>query len=153
MSNIPESVQEPAPVVFTSWKEIAAYLGRGIRTVQRWELLLGLPVHRPNLKAKGIVRASKKELDLWVASQWSPAPSKTPKEAAKNSVCALHRNIETARQLRQKHVELILQLHNSLHAVSESCKQWTEHVRQKPLTNVYVEPQRSAAAAASSQQN
>ena len=29
-----------------SWKEIAAYLGRGIRTVQRWEREEGLPVHR-----------------------------------------------------------------------------------------------------------
>ena len=29
-----------------SWKEIAAYLGRGIRTVQRWERDEGLPVHR-----------------------------------------------------------------------------------------------------------
>jgi hypothetical protein len=29
-----------------SWKEIAAYLGRSIRTVQRWEREEGLPVHR-----------------------------------------------------------------------------------------------------------
>src|SRR5207249_9472999 len=29
-----------------SWKEIAAYLGRGITTVQRWEQKEGLPVHR-----------------------------------------------------------------------------------------------------------
>ena len=30
-----------------SWKEIAAYLRRDIRTVQRWEKQEGLPVHRP----------------------------------------------------------------------------------------------------------
>jgi hypothetical protein len=29
-----------------SWKEIASYLGRGVRTVQRWECEEGLPVHR-----------------------------------------------------------------------------------------------------------
>jgi hypothetical protein len=29
-----------------SWKEIAAYLQRDIRTVQRWERLNGLPVYR-----------------------------------------------------------------------------------------------------------
>ena len=29
-----------------SWKVIAAYLGRGVRTVQRWERDEGLPVHR-----------------------------------------------------------------------------------------------------------
>ena len=29
-----------------SWKEIAAYLNRGVRTVRRWEEEEGLPVHR-----------------------------------------------------------------------------------------------------------
>ena len=29
-----------------SWKEIATYLGRGVRTAQRWEREEGLPVHR-----------------------------------------------------------------------------------------------------------
>jgi DNA-binding transcriptional regulator YiaG len=29
-----------------SWKEIAAYLKRGARTVQRWEREERLPVHR-----------------------------------------------------------------------------------------------------------
>jgi len=36
-----------------SWKEIAAYLKRDVRTVRRWEHAEGLPVHRhshrPNL--------------------------------------------------------------------------------------------------------
>ncbi len=29
-----------------SWKKIAAYLDREVRTVQRWEKKEGLPVHR-----------------------------------------------------------------------------------------------------------
>src|SRR5579864_8507565 len=29
-----------------AWKDIAAYLRRDIRTVQRWEKSLGLPIHR-----------------------------------------------------------------------------------------------------------
>ena len=29
-----------------SWKQIAAHLGRDIRTVRRWEVTEGLPVHR-----------------------------------------------------------------------------------------------------------
>src|SRR4051812_44515354 len=32
--------------VLQSWKEIAHYVNRGVRTVQRWEALFGLPVHR-----------------------------------------------------------------------------------------------------------
>ncbi len=31
-------------MVLNSWKEIACYLGRGVRTVQRYERDLGLPV-------------------------------------------------------------------------------------------------------------
>jgi len=39
------------PAVLTSWKEIAAYFGIGVRTVQRWERQFGLPVER--LQEKG----------------------------------------------------------------------------------------------------
>ncbi len=34
------------PDLLNSWKEIAAYMGRGVRTVQRWERDLALPVRR-----------------------------------------------------------------------------------------------------------
>jgi hypothetical protein len=40
-----------------SWKEIAAYLKRGVRTVQRWERTSGLPVHRLELDRQGSVFA------------------------------------------------------------------------------------------------
>src|SRR5512147_88230 len=63
--------------VFTSWKEIASYLGKGVRTVQRWEAQFGLPVQRPNARAKGIVRASRDELDRWIATRWSSRSTKT----------------------------------------------------------------------------
>lgn len=50
-----------------SWKEIAAYLKRGVTTVQRWERTEGLPVHRlPHSKA-GSVYAFRRELDEWWA--------------------------------------------------------------------------------------
>ena len=48
-----------------SWKEIAAYLKKGVRTVQRWEQLNGLPVHRLGLDRRGSVYAYKNELDEW----------------------------------------------------------------------------------------
>jgi hypothetical protein len=54
------------PNVLSSWKEIASYVGRSIRTVQRWERELGLPVHRPNGKTDGVVIALPAELDAWV---------------------------------------------------------------------------------------
>src|ERR1051326_7027499 len=52
--------------VLNSWKEIAAYLGRGVRTVQRWEQELGLPVRRPRGKSRSAVIAFKPELDQWL---------------------------------------------------------------------------------------
>jgi TolB-like protein/Flp pilus assembly protein TadD len=48
-----------------SWKEIAAYLKRDVRTVQRWEKSEGLPVHRHLHNVRGSVYASTSELDLW----------------------------------------------------------------------------------------
>jgi hypothetical protein len=54
------------PDVLNSWKEVAAYLGRGIRTVQRWERELGLPVRRPRGKSRSAVIAFKTELDRWL---------------------------------------------------------------------------------------
>jgi DNA-binding beta-propeller fold protein YncE len=46
-----------------SWKEIAAYLHHGVRTVQRWERN-GLPVYRHPVL--GTVHAFKSELDAWM---------------------------------------------------------------------------------------
>jgi Tol biopolymer transport system component len=52
-----------------SWKEIAAYLGRGIRTVQRWEQEEGLPVHRLAHEKRGSIYARREELDAWWESR------------------------------------------------------------------------------------
>jgi TolB-like protein len=48
-----------------SWKEIAAYLRREVRTVQRWEKSASLPVHRLQLEKQSAVYAYKSELDIW----------------------------------------------------------------------------------------
>jgi len=48
-----------------SWKEIAAYLHRGVRTVRRWEKEEGLPVRRHNHLRLGSVYAYKPEVDAW----------------------------------------------------------------------------------------
>lgn len=48
-----------------SWKEIASYLGREVRTVQLWEKREGLPIHRHIHKQLGSVFAFRSELDAW----------------------------------------------------------------------------------------
>lgn len=55
--------------VLSGWKEIAKYLGMGLRTVQRYELQLSLPIRRPAVKSCGLVVAFKEELDAWVNSR------------------------------------------------------------------------------------
>lgn len=52
----------------TSWKEIAQYVGKGVRTVQRWEQILELPVHRPRARNRGMVLAAPEEIDAWLVS-------------------------------------------------------------------------------------
>jgi tetratricopeptide (TPR) repeat protein len=47
------------------WKAIAAYLGRDIRTVQRYEMLEHLPVHRLEHQRQGSTYAFRSELDEW----------------------------------------------------------------------------------------
>jgi Tol biopolymer transport system component len=48
-----------------TWKEIAAYLKRDVRTVQRWEKTEGLPVRRHLHAKSATVYAHRAELDLW----------------------------------------------------------------------------------------
>jgi hypothetical protein len=49
----------------SGWKEIANYLRKGTRTVQRYERKFGLPVRRPAGKPWGSVLATRGELDAW----------------------------------------------------------------------------------------
>jgi TolB-like protein/Tfp pilus assembly protein PilF len=49
-----------------SWKEIAACLGRSIKTCQRWEQEFDLPVHRLAGAPRSRVSALREELDNWM---------------------------------------------------------------------------------------
>jgi TolB-like protein/tetratricopeptide (TPR) repeat protein len=73
LSDIPSSGATPGPEgsplpgkKLDSWGEIASYLGREVRTVQRWERTEGLPVHRHEHKKKSTVYAFTGELDAWI---------------------------------------------------------------------------------------
>ena len=52
-----------------SWKAIAAYLGRDVTTVQRWEKREAMPVHRHLHDKRGSVYALPQELDAWLKSR------------------------------------------------------------------------------------
>jgi tetratricopeptide (TPR) repeat protein len=67
-----------------SWKEIAAYLGRDVRTVQRWEQTQGLPVHRHRHSRLSTAYAFKSELDAW----WHNRPEGASNAAGGSAVGA-----------------------------------------------------------------
>jgi TolB-like protein/tetratricopeptide (TPR) repeat protein len=66
-----------------SWKEIAEYLKRSVRTVRRWETEESLPVHRHVHQSGGTVYAFKSELDAWLASR-TPLASSSSEEQSSN---------------------------------------------------------------------
>jgi hypothetical protein len=57
------------PNILTSWKEISQYLGKGVRTVQRWEREAGLPVRRRDNALRNTVLAIPDELDEWARTR------------------------------------------------------------------------------------
>lgn len=57
------------------WKEIAFFLNRGIRTVQRWERAEGLPIHRHHHSKRGTVWAHATEIRAWVTARESRSVS------------------------------------------------------------------------------
>lgn len=57
------------PKILTSWKEIAQYVGKAVRTAQRWELDFGLPVRRPPGNNQHAVVAIPEEIDVWLRSR------------------------------------------------------------------------------------
>ena len=71
-----------------SWKGIAAYLGRHVTTVRRWEKQEGLPVHRHVHAKLGSIHAFSTEVDAWfegrratdaeVSEALSPEAAPTP---------------------------------------------------------------------------
>jgi hypothetical protein len=78
---IDKIVQRPEQgmLVLNSWKEIATYMGRGVRTVQRWEAKLSLPVHRVGASYRSPVIGFGHELDRWLSvTALSPAASAIP---------------------------------------------------------------------------
>jgi len=99
--------------VLSGWKDIANYLGKGVRTVQRYESELKLPVHRPSGKPRGSVLATKTELDQWILAsptgKISTPPAKKPATRSKHSERSLRKAlyemeilIDEAKQLRSE---------------------------------------------------
>jgi len=66
-----QTARETSSRELGSWKEIAAYLNRTIRTAQRWERLERLPVRRHIHRRASTVFAYKAEIDAWLKKRTS----------------------------------------------------------------------------------
>jgi len=65
VTSSPETQPDSRGRRLESWKEIAAYLGRDVTTVRRWEKREGLPVYRLQHSKLGSIYAYTSELDAW----------------------------------------------------------------------------------------
>jgi hypothetical protein len=94
-----------APQCLHTWKEIAGYLDCGVRTVQRWEEQLALPVRRADGKNRSHVLAIRSEIDEWLKSTFSALRVNAPRRTTGDN---LERKI--SRQIRRdsKLSELVL---------------------------------------------
>jgi hypothetical protein len=110
-------------VTLSSWKEIAEYLDRGVRTVQRWEQDLDLPVHLIGKGKRSPVYATTSELNFWMATSEAareqklhykplPAPSRHSKPIDDSrrllmSVHELSRKLAEASVRQHKQAEIL----------------------------------------------
>ena len=78
-SKMPLTAREAHYHRLDSWKEIAQFLNRDVRTVQRWEQTGGLPVHRVVQEGhkRSSVYAFESELAAWLGPDaTNPLPQK-----------------------------------------------------------------------------
>jgi tetratricopeptide (TPR) repeat protein len=97
-----------------SWKEIAAYLRREVRTVQLWEKNEGLPIHRHFHKRLGSVYALRSEINSWLhRASRSPrdpeAELRAPVRAGNEiAICSLRVDSQVVGQEQQRLCEVLV---------------------------------------------
>lgn len=117
----------PKSDVLNSWKEIASYLGRGVRTVQRWEHDLAMPVRRPRAKSRSAVIALPAELDAWLRTApqhelEAPLKPSAPQAGHAADLSTAERLRRQCHELREHHRALMVNLMESLETLQNSMK-------------------------------
>jgi hypothetical protein len=111
--------------LLTCWKDIAKYLGKSVRTVQRWEENFGLPVLRPNgTRRKSAVVAQIRDLDAWLAGQWSGRTNGKKQDGKPaERIVGINDLIKRSQELRSAHVALMEETSVALEILVESFNQ------------------------------
>ncbi len=99
-----------SPSVLNSWKEIASYMNRGVRTVQRWEHELRLPVHRIGKSRRSPVYALVPEIKFWLTTldaETRPETQLKIVHSQPDSGKTKHSALQTSHQLIAQSRELV----------------------------------------------
>jgi CRISPR/Cas system-associated endoribonuclease Cas2 len=107
--------------ILNGWKDISNYLGKGVRTAQRYEREAGLPVRRPS-GGSGSVLATKAELDAWLDATPLRQAFRLKTRSSDAVFKELQRSIEEGRQLRQQMKALRNELHRSIELLRASIR-------------------------------
>lgn len=106
--------------VLTTWKEVARYMGKGVRTVQRWERDFGLPIRRPpGVRNRRAVLVLTADLDVWIALQCARGRRNMTAEDEEQPCATLHDRMQTAVALRIANRLLLNEIHIAMEALQQ----------------------------------
>ena len=135
--------------VLSGWKDIANHLGKGVRTIQRYERTLGLPIRRPGGKSNGSVIATKAELDAWVIASPLREAFRLPERSVDQAtlLAEFRRNVQETHRLREESAELRAEVKTSLESLQKNLLSALPQQDQAPrlLANVLAfDPEKKA---------
>jgi hypothetical protein len=125
--------------VLSSWKDIARYMGKGVRTVQRWERHFGLPVRRPNgALHKSAVLLDRSDLDAWLATRFSSRADVKSIAMAKDQPAGsprtlLRERMQLAQELRAANHALTQEICESIRLLTQRCDRLSSQTLQAGL--------------------
>jgi hypothetical protein len=132
------------PQFLSGWKDIANFLGKGVRTIQRYEREQGLPVRRPAGKDRGSVVAVVAELEGWVKA--SPIREvfqlRNTTLQSPSAALAIRSGVSELITLREQMAQLRSELHESVARLHKSVlllQGEMDRERSKPLSAAHMQ--------------
>jgi hypothetical protein len=116
------------------WKEIGSYLGRTVRTAQRWEAQLEMPVHRPATRKRTAVIAYPHQLNSWLVRNCGHLDSYESQEKIDSPADIATLN-EKLLRLQREAAQLALEIQRALGETPRLVGTGStdqDHVRQHP---------------------
>lgn len=123
-------IAPPALQFLSSWKEIANYLGKGVRTVQRYEHEFGLPVRRSARRGRGSVIATKIEIDAWVMASPLREVYLLPRNKLESNLSVVH-NLNANAEKMFKLCEEMIALRSELQTMRYQLRESVSSIRKE----------------------